>query len=348
MKKFILPILLLCSLLLLPGCGGEEGNGNNVPDPQPQLSVETLFPIKENVKYDYAGEGNEYAFYNVHIDYTSDNRVQQRINNGGTEMVKVIEVKDGKVKEVFSKGEVYYRENHLQKSEQEVILLQEPIEEGTTWTLEDSSKRTITGVNVDVSVPAGTYKAVEVTTEGPFSTTVDYYAPGIGLVKSVWVSNEGGDEVSSSLRAIEENAVLIQNVDFFYPNIEDNQYYYKTKQVKFKTNDITRIILANAYKEPVGEVLGRVFSPGTQINSLYLNQDNRVYIDLNKAFVTEMNAGSLYESMILQSLANTFGRYYGVEEVLLTIDDQLYESGHIAFEKGEAIPVKAEGAVKID
>lgn len=348
MKRFVLPILLLCALLLLPGCGQDEGNGNDVPDPQPQLSVEDLFPIKENVKYDYEGEGNEYAFYNVHIDYTSDNRVQQRVNNGGTETVKVIEVKDGKVTEVFSKGEVYYRENHLEKDDQEVILLQEPIKKGTTWTLEDSSTKTITEVNVDISVPAGSYKAVEVTTEGTHSTIVDYYVPDVGLVKSVWVNKEGGGEVSSSLRAIDENAVLVQNVAFYYPNIEDNQYYYKTKQIKFKTNDITRNILANAYKEPVGEVLGRVFSSGTNISSLYLNQDNRVYIDLNQAFLTEMNAGSLYESMILQSIANTFGSYYGVQETILTIDDQLYESGHIAFEKGEAMPVEVEGAVRID
>lgn len=236
----------------------------------------------------------------------------------------------------------------MQNKTQELVLLQEPIKEGTTWTLADSSKRTITGVNVDVSVPAGNYKAVEVTTEGSHSTTVDYYAPEVGLVKSVFVSNEGGDEVSSSLRAIEENAVLVQNVDFFYPNIEDNQYSYKTRQVSFKTNDITRNVLAAAYKEPVGGTLGSVFSPGTNINSLYLNKDNRLYIDLNKAFMTEMNAGSLYESMILQSIANTFGRYYGVEEIILTIDDQLYESGHIALEKGEAIPVMTEGAVKID
>ncbi len=226
--------------------------------------------------------------------------------------------------------------------------MQEPIKKGTTWTLEDSSKRTITELDVDVSVPAGNYKAVEVTTEGLHSTTVDYYAPDVGLVKSVWINKEGGEEVSSSLRAIEENAVLVQNVDFFYPNIDDNQYYYKTKQLKFKTNDITRNILANAYNEPVGVTLGRVFTPGTKINSLYLNQDNRVYIDLNQAFLTEMNAGSLYESMLLQSLANTFGRYYGVQEVILTIDNQLYESGHIAFEKGEAMQVNDEGAVKID
>lgn len=65
-----------------------------------------------------------------------------------------------------------------------------------------------------------------------------------------------------------------------------------------------------------------------------------VYIDLNKAFVTEMNAGSRYESMILQSIANTFGHYYNSDKVVLTIENKLYESGHVAMKKGEYLKVQ--------
>ena len=108
MKRLVLLLLLLLSLVLLPGCGQTgKNNGNEPPDSEPQeMTVESLFPIKENVKYEYEGLGNEFAFYNVHIDYTSDTRVQQRINNGGSEIVKVIEVKDGKVTQVDRKSVV--------------------------------------------------------------------------------------------------------------------------------------------------------------------------------------------------------------------------------------------------
>jgi uncharacterized protein involved in tellurium resistance len=72
-----------------------------------------------------------------------------------------------------------------------------------------------------------------------------------------------------------------------------------------------------------------------------------VYIDLNKDFVTEMNAGSGYESMILQSIGNTFGKYYNSQKVILTIDNNPYESGHIVMKKGEYIKVKYDDAVEI-
>ena len=46
-----------------------------------------------------------------------------------------------------------------------------------------------------------------------------------------------------------------------------------------------------------------------------------------------MNAGSGGENLILQSIVNTFGNYYGVEKVCLTVDNKPYESGHIVLEK---------------
>ncbi|BCZ45529.1 hypothetical protein psyc5s11_15960 [Clostridium gelidum] len=52
-----------------------------------------------------------------------------------------------------------------------------------------------------------------------------------------------------------------------------------------------------------------------------------------------MNVGAVYESMILQSITNTLGTYYGVEKVYITIEGELYGSGHIIKEKGETFTV---------
>ena len=99
------------------------------------------------------------------------------------------------------------------------------------------------------------------------------------------------------------------------------------------------MVLEKAYKESVPDTVNPVFTKNTKINSLYLNKDNNLYIDLNKAFLTEMVAGSGMEGMILQSIVNTFGHYYGVEKVYLTIDNELYSSGHISLNKGEFLTV---------
>lgn len=357
MKKNIVLFGFVLLLTFLFGCtsfinhknSGNNSNTNNsiTQDPTPQLlKIEDYYPIKENIKYVYDGKGNEYASYSVYIDYTSEDKVQQRVDNGGTIMAKIVELKNGKITRLLSRGEAYYRENLLEtKGNEEEVLLMEPLIKGTTWKLQDSRIRTITGTSVDITTPSGNYKAIEVVTEGSNDKTIDYYAKNVGLVKSVFISGE--TEITSSLSKIEENVSLIQKISFFYPNVNDDKIYYKDKDISFKTNDITRQVLESAYKEPIGNNLGKVFSTNTKINSLYLNKDNMVYIDLNKDFVTEMNAGSGYESMILQSIANTFGKYYNSEKVILTIDNNPYESGHIVMKKGEYIKVKYDDAVEI-
>lgn len=364
MKKNILLLSFVLLLTFLVGCTNFNNNNNNTSDNNTNtndnndsdnnkdsgtqlLKIKDYYPIKENVKYVYEGSGNEYASYNVYIDYTSENKVQQRVDNGGTVMAKVIEINDGKVTRLLSRAEAYYRENLLNtKGDDEEVLLMDPLVKGTSWQLNDSRIRTITNTSVDVKTPSGSYEAIEVTTEGSNDKTIDYYAKSVGLVKSVFIY--GDTEVSSSLSKIEENVSVTQNVSFFYPNINDNKIYYIDKDVTFKTNDITRLALESSYKEVIENDLGKVFNTNTKINSLYLNKDGMVYIDLNKAFITEMNAGSGYESMILKSIANTFGKYYGSQKVILTIDSNLYESGHIAMKKGEFIEVNYNDSIKIE
>jgi hypothetical protein len=309
--------------------------------PDSSMQIADYFPAWQNTFYVYQGQGNEYASYEAYIDYAQDDRFQQRVNTGGTTVVRVLRVSKDQTVIMFSLGEAQYRQNMLDVSGAEPdMLLKAPLKTGAAWLLSDARIRTITNVDAQVETPMGFFNAIEVTTEGPYGKAIDYYAKDIGLVKTVYASE--GEPVTSVLARVEKEVPMVQTVRFYYPNIEDGRLYYVDRDISFYTNDITRKVLAEAYKELPTEPLGRVFSPGTQINSLYLNQDGMVYIDLNKAFQKEMNAGAAYEAMIIQSVANTFGHYYGANRVVLTVDGKPYESGHLAFQPGEYITVSDE------
>ncbi len=313
----------------------EYGNGAEVTS-----VASDYFPILDNIHYIYQGSGNEYASYDAYVDFFNEDSFQLRINNGGTEMIRVIKVEQNRITCVYEKGEVYYRENALNKTNTSQILLQGPIAVGTTWTVSSGVTSTITNGAIAVTTPSGNYTAIEVTTEYPDSTTHDYYVKDIGLVKSI--STAENYEVTASLETIEEDTPLIQYINFYYPNINDDTIYYTSRAVSFNTNDITRFVFQNAYKEQIENQPGRVFSANTKINWYYLNRDGMAYIDLNQAFISEMNAGAGYEAMILRCVANTFGQYYGVSDVVLTIDGGLYESGHIALGRFEYLDVKTD------
>lgn len=305
-------------------------------------NIGDYFPIKENAIYNYEGTGNEFASYKIFTDYTLGNKVQQRIDNGGSVLVNVYEINDVELVRTFFKGEVYYRESFLDKqSDEKEILLMEPLEKGTSWDLPDGRQRSITGVDIEIEVPMGKFKAIEVRTEGNEGLTIDYYAKNIGLAKTIYQTD--GMEVSSSLKSVEENSANVQSVQLYYPDGVSGEIYYKTKQISFNTNDRTESILEEAYKEAVDEAFGVVLTTSTAIKSMTLDGENNVRLDLNKAFTSEMNAGAGLEAIILQCIANTFCSYYNAEELILTIEGEPYESGHIVMKENESIRANYEG-----
>ncbi|HWP79349.1 MAG TPA: GerMN domain-containing protein [Candidatus Acidoferrum sp.] len=344
-KTAMLTAFCLCVsfLFTLQGCKGQETPAPEPPEPETTTAAD-YFPITENTRYVYEGEGSEYASYTVYNDYTTQSEVQQRVDNGGTVAARVITVSGGKVTQTYSSGEVYYRENCLGKTTVEEVLLADPIEAGTEWTLTDGRIRKITGTAVAVSTPAGDYEAVEVVTETEDGTDTRYYAKDVGHIKTVFASNDF--TVTSTLAAIESNRALNQTVRFYYPDVDTETIYYLDREIAFETNDVTKDELAASYKEvPAG--VGKVLSEGTAINSLALDEDNIPHIDLSRTFLTEMNAGSGYEAMILTCIADTIAGYYTTDKVIITVEGEPYESGHFSFAEGETVSADFDAAVKL-
>lgn len=328
--------MIIMTAMLFTGCANETIPPDNNTDETPELKIEDYYPFLENTKYVYEGEGNEFAFMTTYVDYIEDNRIQTRTDNGGTEIVKVLEIKDGQLLELLNRGETYFRENFTDEEYTGGrILLKEPLKEGNSWTNDSGATSTITNVSKEIVTKMGNFEALEVTTEGKQGKTIDYYANGTGLIKTVNIGE--GYEVSSTISEIIEDQPFIQSITLYYPDVDGITIHAVDVQISFNTNEEPKDIIEKNVKDlSVYEILG----PNTKINDLYFNeQENSVHIDLSKEFVTEMNAGSGFEAMILQCLTNTLGTYYQVEEVYITIDGGPYESGHIIIEKGEAYKV---------
>lgn len=372
MKRIITTVSLILLLTFMNGC---SKNNQNQTEPQVtpapttaptvtapaetatedtagevtgELTVMDYFPLAADTEYVYEGQGNEFAAYNQVTDFldAQNNRIQTRTNNGGTETVRVIEIKDGKVTVIKALNECYYRENLLTAAvagDDAEVLLMEPLVQGTQWTLPDGRKRSITAVDVTVDTLSGSYQAIEVTTESTDSISKDYYAPQVGLVKSVFGS--GDMEVSSILKEIKTDTPFTQMISIFYPDA-DEKIYVEQLPLEFRTNDDTKQILQAAIcNEASKDSYLPLASINTKINSLYLGEDNIVHIDFSKELVSDMNAGAGYEALILQSITDTLGNYYGVSEVLITMEGKPYESGHILMKEGETFKVDYNNVV---
>lgn len=359
-KHAWLILAFLFILMPLAACGDSGKNGDEPdgkPEPKPEEtagSLEEYFPFRADTLYRYKGEGNEFASYTLFTDYILDTEIQFRKDNGGTVLAEVLKLAEGRLTRTYQRGEAYFREDYLRNpglrtgAGTEILLLREPLKKGESWDQGDGVIREILGIREKVEAAGKTYEALAVTSlmkdeAGAESRITEYYAKGIGLIRTVFES-PGGDRITSTLEEVVTGAPLKLPVQYHYPRLEPGDYHVKATEAVFHTNDITRKVLEAGYKAGYTQEVrdagaGQVLSPGTKVNVLFLQGGERVRLDLSGEFLREMNAGSGYEAMLLQALARTFGGWYGVKSVVLTIDGDNYSSGHIYFEDEEAIVI---------
>ncbi|MDN6626418.1 MAG: GerMN domain-containing protein [Pisciglobus halotolerans] len=300
-----------------------------------------FFPNTDNIVYTYEGKGNEFAGYKQWTDYSSKSRKQFRKDNGGTQSAQVIVLQNMRIVSVYESGGIEFRENRLKEFDnQKDILLRTPLEVGNEWQSLEGAPRSITDVAAEIQTPYGEFQAIEVTTTDKNFKTKDYYASGIGLVKTVYRDKKNDTTIESSLKSIEKEP-FIQTIRFYYPDEEGNHSLPVEKNVEMKTNEETKKALAKAYKEVPDDRIP-VLPEQTSINSLYLNKDGKAYVDFSTQLITDMNLGSGYEEAAIQSLVNTIGEYYGVKEVYLTVENKPYQSGHLEMEKGQFFEVHTD------
>ncbi|MCX7904418.1 MAG: GerMN domain-containing protein [Caloramator sp.] len=344
MKKIF--VVLFLSLFLI-SCAQKMPSPNQNNEPSKKYTVKDYFPLVADRRMKYQGIGNEYAEKDVYVDFIKDNRIQLRVINPGTTLAQVYEIKDGELRLIKSQEEFYYMDNIIDSQNQDPeILLKEPIEVGTAWTTKEGNKRYISNLEKEIVTPYGSFKALEVTTEGKDYKTYDYYVLNVGHVKSVFEYND--NKIETTLEKIEENASVIQTVKFYYADFENDRIAYIKQKLEFKTNDTIIEKLDSFLRTSPKKGLTKILGPNSKINSLSLiPNENKVYIDLSKEFVSDMNAGSSLEAMIIQSLVNTLGDYYNVDKVYISLDGKPYESGHIAIGKDEYFKVDYSNIIEL-
>lgn len=360
MKTFKRWIPLAATGLLLAACGTDEeetvepGTEEEQPEEAPELEQETdetdeetedadvsqdvaaWLPPLENTQYIYEGDGSEYAGFDVVSQYAEEDAWQTVEHTSGTSLVTVYEYSEEEVRRVYSREETYFRENFIDsdmRNEEEEILIQAPIEEGHSWESPNGDVYEITGVNVPVETASGSYNAIEVsrsTSEDGEAYMIRYYAENIGLVEQVTVTEE---EVVSSLAEIQEDQEEV--IPLMVYTVDDQAMGLDAVETELTlpTNEEPNDALAEALTQAEGSALPE----GLTINDLSLNGEV-AEVDFSEE-LSDLQAGSGAEALIIQGLVNTIGEYYHTDEVLVTVDGEPYSSGHVELQEGETFPV---------
>ncbi|GEK91321.1 GerMN domain-containing protein [Alkalibacterium kapii] len=299
------------------------------------------FPKVEDTLLDYEGDGNEFSPFTRYPQFVKDDSMQMVESTAGTDVVTVYDYSDDEIRERFVRPETYFRDDFVDtglESEQDdfLILLQKPLEKGHSWESPDGSTSEITDVAIDKELPFGTVKAIEVTRQyDSDSETVDYYGKDIGLIEQVFKTAENDYTVTSTLSTQSKDTPETFPLTVY--SVDDQALGLDKTSVTMElyTNEPARLAMADILKGQAPDTEGaQALKDSTEINFMYLRQDGIVHVDFSTD-LSAMNAGAGIEAMTLQGIVNTIGDYYNVEEVLLTLDNEPYESGHILLEEGE-------------
>jgi len=346
MKKYIFIIFLMLSLTVLVSCAGNE--------------VSDFVSFEDNLLLTYEAEGEINMTFQIFNAYTTGSRLQRRIMSdvgSGSVWSEVLEIRDNQLvminaQDTQSHTSIIANPPHMQE-----IILAGPIRLGNSWTinphLEGSAQREITGINISVTTPAGTFETIEVTTFHADSNsflepprTREYFAPGIGVVKSI---SYGGIPLDSAENFIEEQSTvrlidiqrgygLSQTAAIFY-DIDGN---FPLAQILHLTNNNLSYIYTPLAREALARIFDTEPNEDIIINYAVVNPDaNILNLDFSDAFVVEM-ANTLsyeHERQVLGAIATTFGFLYDVAGVHITVNGQPYSSGVITLGHTEILHV---------
>ena len=223
----------------------------------------------------------------------------------------------------------------------------------------EQTMREITGMDISITTPAGTFNTIEVTTTRPADETFlvpptvrTYFAPGIGVVKEITC-----DGVSVSMASFEarrdnredfmhtkrlvaiEREGLVLDVPVFY--LDGSMGGFPVIQIHFTTNnDLNKLFgeaMGRVSQALFGRELGADILQGAFINP---NSQN-LHLDFSGEFLSVMQGVTSLEAeeRIINAIVDTFGALYNAQGVTITVDNAPYNGVFVRFGSMEFRPV---------
>lgn len=340
--KAILGIILV-SLSILTGCykkgqslDAVDITPNQVDLPaQPILTLETYFPLVKDTVWYY--EGDIYLKdMVVWVDFIKENVFQLHFKDGVMERVKVYLEEENAIYEVATIENATVKQDFTNVRQYKNVVLKLPIEKGEKWLQADGVIKTITDTDVKLDTALGVVNAIEVVMQGPDYKIKEYYGEKIGLIKSVYI-HEGEKETRELVR-YENNMPIKDDVTIYLGNKETGELEAIEQEITVRTNEEPKHFLTDLLSKVVQEQYIIALPPGTMINNIYVDE-HKVTLDMNEAY-EKISYEQGTEKLAIMSLVKTVGAYYGVNEVVLTVEESPYISPYILQKIGSGIIIE--------
>ncbi|WP_066893725.1 GerMN domain-containing protein [Clostridium nigeriense] len=144
-----------------------------------------------------------------------------------------------------------------------------------------------------------------------------------------------------------KESVKEANAKIYYYDVVTDKVVYINKVIKIEDNK-TATALVNELKKSPNDDISPSISSEIILNSANVDKDtSTITVDFSSNFVSAQNLGAGAESSTLTAICNTFGSYFNVDNVIITLDGKPYSSGHILKAEGEAFKVDLKSSIEL-
>ena len=138
-----------------------------------------------------------------------------------------------------------------------------------------------------------------------------------------------------------------KNAKIYYYDVVSDKIVYINSIIEVDEDQSVNALINELKKSPNTDIEPALSSDIT-LNSYTIDNENSIItLDFSSNFVSSQNLGAGAESSTLAAICNTFGSYFNVENVIITLDGQPYSSGHILMTEGETFKVDLNNAVEL-
>ena len=139
------------------------------------------------------------------------------------------------------------------------------------------------------------------------------------------------------------NEITTDDANIYYYDVVTDKIVYINKTIEIKDK-----ALVNELKKNPSEEIASALNSDISLNSAKVDSENdTIKLDFSSNFVEAQNLGSGPESSTLTAICNTFGDYFNVSKVIITLDGKPYTSGHISMKDGDTFKVDLNNTLEL-
>ena len=170
----------------------------------------------------------------------------------------------------------------------------------------------------------------------------------INTTKESEENNSSINNGTSAENNTDSNIEKEESAKIYYYDAISDKIVYINKSIKYTGDNIVPTLIDELKKSPNSDIPPSI-SNDIVLNSYNIDNDkSTITLDFSSNFASNQNLGSRAESNAITAICNTFGSYFNIENVIITLDGNPYSSGHIYMNEGEAFKVNLSDSIELN